>query len=198
MGSLSEKNQVKVERYNSDKTFKFGRGERRKSLGFWRIPCFMAGRAVMLETDMVKADIPCLLSKPALKRTGTVLRLDKDQAELFGNVINLDCTSSGHYALEIEDVKNEEVEEILINDLAVDYSQKVKQIVKIHRQFAHPLRPPMEQLLKDSGNLDDDAKDILDKLYSKCDICHQFASTKSRPAVGLPLGSDFNECVAMI
>ena len=66
----------------------------------------MAGRNVMLETDIVNADIPCLLSKPALKRAGTVLRLDEDKAEIFGNEINLDCTSSGHYALEIEDCKN--------------------------------------------------------------------------------------------
>ena len=62
--SLSEQSQAKVEKYESEKTFKFGGGERRKSCGFWRIPCFMAGRNVMLETDIVNADIPCLLSKP--------------------------------------------------------------------------------------------------------------------------------------
>ena len=50
------------------------------------------------------------LSKSALKKAGTVLRLDEDKAEIFGNKINLDCTSSGHYALEIEDCKNEKVD----------------------------------------------------------------------------------------
>ena len=54
--------QAKVEKYDSKKTFKFGGSERRKSRGFWRIPCFIAGKNVMLETDIVSADIPCLLS----------------------------------------------------------------------------------------------------------------------------------------
>ena len=162
----------------------------------------MAGRNVMLETDIVNADIPCLLSKPALKRAGTVLRLDEDKAEIFGNEINLDCTSSGHYALEIEDCKNEKVEglydeEILINELSNDYQSKVVQLVKIHKQFAHPIRATMEQLLKESGNIDNEVREILDKIYAKCDICHRFASTKPRPAVGLSLARDFNECVAM-
>ena len=42
--SLSEKSQAKVEKYESEKTFKFGGGERRRSRGFWRIPCFMRGQ----------------------------------------------------------------------------------------------------------------------------------------------------------
>ena len=48
VGTLSEHSQAKVEKYESEKTFKFGGGERRKSYGFWRIPCFIAGRNAML------------------------------------------------------------------------------------------------------------------------------------------------------
>ena len=67
----------------------------------------------------------------------------------------MDCTSSGHYALEIEapEMKSEE-NEVLVNNLSAEYSEKVKQMVKIHKQFAHPVRAAMEQLLKDSGNID--------------------------------------------
>ena len=97
---------------------------------------------------------------------GTVLRLDEDRAEIFGNTINLDCTSSGHYALEIEDCKTEEVkisnEEVFVNELSKDYQSKVKQLVKIHKQFAHPIRSAMEQLLKESGNINNEVKEILD------------------------------------
>ena len=149
----------------------------------------MVGRNVMLETDIVNADIPCLLSKPLLKRVGTVLRLDKDKAEIFGNEINMDCTSSGYYALEIEDCKTEKVkgscdEEILVNELSNDYQSKGKQLVKIHKQFAHQIRATMDQLLKERGNFDNEGREILDKIYAKCDKCHCFASTKPRPAVG--------------
>ena len=57
-----------------------------------------------LETDIVEADIPYLLSKEALKKVKTVLRLETDQAEMFCKEIDLECTRSGHYALNIEDV----------------------------------------------------------------------------------------------
>ena len=143
VGSLSEDSQSKVERLESSKTFRFGGGERRKSCGLWRIPCRMAGKNVMLETDVVDADIPCLLSKTALKRAGTILKLDTDQAEIFGNVIDLECTTSGHYALDIRDVEREE--EVYIGELTNDYEKKEKEVVKIHKQFAHPSRPNMEQ-----------------------------------------------------
>ena len=196
VGSLSEESQAKVEKHESVKTFRFGGGERRKSLGFWRIPCKLAGRKVMLETDVVEADIPCLLSKAALKRAGTVLKLETDQAEIFGRTIDLESTSSGHYALPIKDV-GENQDEVLIAELGEDYERKEKLVVKIHKQFAHPSRRNMEQLLKDSRNMDDDVTKILDKIYSKCVICLQFASTRPRPCVGMPMGKDFNDCVAM-
>ena len=160
IGSLSEESQKKVEKYESTKTFRFGGGERRKSLGFWRIPCKMAEKNVMLETDVVDADIPCLLSKSALKRAGTILKLETDQAEIFGNVIDLENTTAGHYALSICDVGNEE--EVLIGVLDDDYNKKAKEVVKIHKQFAHPPRPNMDQLLKDSGNMDADVVSILE------------------------------------
>ena len=196
VGSLSRESQAKVEKLESAKTFRFGGGERRKSLGFWRIPCKIAGKNVMLETDVVEADIPCLLSKAALKRAGTVLKLETDQAEIFGRTIDLESTSSGHYALQILDV-GENHDEVLIAELGVDYERKEKEVVKIHKQFAHPSRRNMEQLLKDSRNMDDDVCKILDKIYSKCVICLQFASTRPRPSVGMPMGRDFNDCVAM-
>ena len=114
----------------------------------------------MLETDVVDADFPCLLSKSALKRAGTILKLETDQAEIFGNVIDLENTTAGHYALSICDVGNEE--EVLIGVLDDDYNKKAKEVVKIHKQFAHPPRPNMDQLLKDSGNMDADVVSILE------------------------------------
>ena len=130
VGSMSEENQVKVEKLESIKTFRFGGGERRKSLGFWRIPCKIAGRKVMLETDVVEADIPCLLSKAALKRSGTVLKLETDQAEIFGMTIDLESTSSGHYSLEIFDV-GENQDEVPIAEFGSDFESEEKHIVAV-------------------------------------------------------------------
>ena len=128
VGSLSEESRAKVEKLESVKTFRFGGGERRKSLGFWRIPCKLAGRNVMLETDVVEADIPCLLSKADLKRAGTVLKLKTDQAEIFGRTIDLESTSSGHYALKILDVGENEYE-VLSARFGADFERKEKEII---------------------------------------------------------------------
>ena len=76
----------------------------------------------------------------------------------------------------------------MITELGDNYERKEKQIVKIHKQFAHPSRRNMEQLLKDSRNMDDDVSRIFEKIYSKCMICLQFASTRPRPSVGSQWG----------
>ena len=82
----------------------------------------------MLETDVVEADIPCLLSKAALKRAGTVLKLEADQAEIFGRTIDLESTSSGHCALQISDV-GENRDEVLIAELGTDYERKEEKFI---------------------------------------------------------------------
>ena len=81
----------------------------------------------MLETDVVEADIPCLLSKAALKRAGTVLKLETDQAEIFGRAIDLESTSSGHYADKILDV-GENQDEVSIAECGAHFERKEKHI----------------------------------------------------------------------
>ena len=78
--SLSTEMQKKVERCPSRKVFKFGSGVRHCSLGLWKIPLTIAGKNVMLQKDIVDMDLPCLLSRPALKRAGCTLLLENDQA----------------------------------------------------------------------------------------------------------------------
>ena len=79
----------------------------------------------MLETDVVEADIPCLLSKADLKRAGTVLKLETDQAKIIGRTIDLQSTSSGHYALQILNV-GENQEEVLITQLGDNFEKRNK------------------------------------------------------------------------
>ena len=91
--------------------------------------------------------------------------------------------------MDVKESKNSEEDEgVFIADLSPNYSEKEKQVVKIHKQFAHPKRQVLEQLLRDSGNLNEEVHRILDKIYTKCQVCHEFAASKPRPVVGLPLG----------
>ena len=82
--SLTPEMSKKVEKSISCKNFKFGSGQKYPSLGVVRIPLKMADKNVMLETDVVDMDLPCLLSRPALKRAGFTLLLETDEAIING------------------------------------------------------------------------------------------------------------------
>ena len=58
-----------------------------------------------IETEVVPADVPLLLSKASMKRAGTVLDMEHDRAVMFNKPVKLDFTSSGHYCVNIIDNK---------------------------------------------------------------------------------------------
>ena len=100
--SLDDKGKLRVKFSKSDKIFKFGGGERLPSIGQFKIPITLAGKQVILVTDVVKSDLPLLLSKKAMKAAHIKLDLEKDCAEIFGQNIILNETSSGHYCVPID------------------------------------------------------------------------------------------------
>ena len=62
--TLHPSTQKMISAQPSENIFKFGGGERRKSMGLFSIPCSVAGKNILLITDVVKQqDLPCLLSK---------------------------------------------------------------------------------------------------------------------------------------
>ena len=48
-------------------------------------------------TDVVKSEIPLLLSKESMKKVGTKIDFVKDKVIIFGKEISLQFTSSGYY-----------------------------------------------------------------------------------------------------
>ena len=193
--SLSAKNRALVQKFPSEKIFQFGGGETKRSIGLWRIPVKLAGRNIILETDVVHSFIPCLISKQSLKRVGCKLDIENDQAIIFGRKINLDSTTAGHYTVEFKD--QSDPEHVFIGAIVGNYETKAKMVVDIHKQFAHPSKLTFIQLLKDSQDWDEDIQDIVDKIYLKCIICLESSKSKPRPKVGMPLSRDFNEVVAV-
>ena len=51
--------------------------------------------------------------------------------------------------------------------------------------------------MKDADVWREEFKDDIDKLYEKCQICHQFAKTPTRPVVSLPMANKFNDKVVL-
>ena len=117
-------------------------------------------------------------------------------AEILGKEVILNVTSSGHYCIPISrEIQEEKVYAVKLSDMSKD--EKYKTILKLHRQFAHPPKKRLVNLMKDAGVWQEEYEEVVEEINQKCDICKEFAKTPPRPVVGFPMASKFNEKVAM-
>ena len=114
----------KVKTVASHRAFKFGDGNIVHSFQRASLPAVIGNTKCNIETEIVKCDIPLLLSKSSLKKAGTILDLKNDQATMFERPVKLEFTSSGHYCINIlkdrlenrnETLQEEEILEITGN-----------------------------------------------------------------------------------
>ena len=99
--SLSRCDRRKVQQKGSRTAFKFGGGRMLKSEGEYWLPVVIAGKEVTVRTEVVKSDIPLLLSREAMKKAGVKIDLGKDTVTIFGEDQVLKITSSGHCCVPI-------------------------------------------------------------------------------------------------
>ncbi|KAL5006315.1 hypothetical protein ScPMuIL_015121 [Solemya velum] len=81
--ALNSDQKQKVTKSQSDKRFRFGDGNVVTSRQKVTIPAKIWKMKCNIEAEVVKADIPLLLSKESLKRAETVLDLSNDSATMF-------------------------------------------------------------------------------------------------------------------
>ena len=193
LSSLDENQLKNVQKSASQKTFKFGGGNKLPSNGQYVLPAVMAGKRVTIKTDVVDSDIPLLLSKNAMKKACMKLDLESDTAEIMGTKIHLNCTTSGHYCIPIGDEKD--VFNVDLENASVQQREKILQ--KLHCQFGHASSQKLINLLKDAKVWQHEFKDSLDDIIKHCEICQQFSKTKPRSIVSFPLAKAFNEVVSL-
>ena len=120
----------------SEKLFRFGDGKTVKSFSKAKIPVCIGKKKCHIETEILKSNIPLLLSKSSLKKAGTILDLSKDKAVMFDEPVELHFTSSGHYCIDILDKSNQPViteDEILVVDDDMDKSKQRNMLQKLHK-----------------------------------------------------------------
>jgi hypothetical protein len=182
------------------------RGPRTPSIGKIKLPAVLGTKNVMIETDIVDADIPMLLSKTSLKNARALLDFDSDTAVMFGEKITLIATASGHYAvpLTVARYENQAQQQIaLVTRIASkvldDDTNKVAE--KLHRQFCHCSANRLIKLVQLSQLWNKDRErqivESISKVSSSCITCKRFKRVPPVPVVSLPLASQFNEIVAM-
>ena len=198
INSLNEVDRKKIKQTTGERTFKFGGGTRLKSRAEYCLPAVIAGKEVTIKTDVVGSDIPLLLSRTAMKRAGVKMDLENDSATIFGKDIALNLTTSGHYCIPIDRTENIAVEEVFSVKLEeMGRQDKVKTLLKLHRQFAHPRPRKLKSLLQDADIWRDDYQELLEEIDRKCELCKRYSKTPARPVVGMPMATQFNEKVAM-
>ena len=197
--SLSPEELNEVQQSESETVFKFGGGRKLKSTGKWTIPCTLAGVQCSLSTDVVDSDIPLLLSKNAMKKAKVKLDLENDCASIFGKEVELQCTSSGHYSVPLQEteVPLDTALNVMMYSNEETTSSKLKKIEKLHKQFGHPTSQRLRALMKDAGVLDSELIELVEDVTKGCEVCKVYKKTPSRPVVSLPLATEFNEVVAM-
>ena len=82
-----------------EKLFQFGNEGVLKSISRYRLPAVLGDKEVLIDTEIIDSDIPLLLSKEAMKKSGMVLYLSEDTAVIFEKRIPLNTTTAGHYLI---------------------------------------------------------------------------------------------------
>ena len=202
---LTSEERIKIKEETSESTFRFGDGRVYESLKKVILPIKIAGIDWRITTDVVECYIPLLISKKSMKKAHMKINLENDTALLkVGKKyreVKLDCTSSGHYRLALQDPekirrKVEEIEEILIT-LGQDGNEKRKNIKKLHHQFGHPSIKRLRQLLIDAKIEDNECHSLIEEITNGCDTCLKFKRTPSRPIVTMNMASEMNDIVAL-
>ena len=107
--------------------------------------------------------------------------------------MKLNTTNSGHYILPLDDVKGgpkNENQVFVVEKMLQDKEFTEKEITRIHRNFGHPSRTVMEQMLKNTPS-------ILNELNESCMTYLKFKKSIPRPKISPPMASNFNDCVCM-
>ena len=183
----------------SSRAFKFGDGKVVNSFMRATIPAQIGSTNCKIETEIVKADIPLLLSKSSLKKAGTILDLKNDKATMFDKPVELEFTSSGHYCVNITKSKPElsSLDNVLNVTDEMSPTEKRKTLVKLHKQFGHATYNRLAKLLNKAGTNNTDTLDLLRSVCENCEICITNKRPSPKPVVGLPLATEFNETVAV-
>ena len=92
----------KIKLSPSDRMYKFGGGERRKSKGIVKLPCILGGKLrTDVQTEIVDAEKPLLIVNSSLKKAKAIMYIGENKIDLMGFKMDMGETSSGHFSLTV-------------------------------------------------------------------------------------------------
>ena len=208
LSHLSSKLRSSVKRATSERVFKFGGGERRKSKGVVVLPCSIGGKNLRLQTEIVDAEFPLLLGNSFLKKASAVLFIGEEKARILGSEVSMKETCTGHFAISIclpvegvdfIKVQDNGLAEKRVHECLVASTDELSynDVVKLHQIFGHVSVRKLEKLISNSNKLTNDVKGFLQDVEKNCKSCKVNKISKPRPMVSLPRASQFNQIVSV-
>ena len=203
IASLPEKYKVMVSGPNKGiKKFQFGNLGVLESVGQYIIPALIAGELDKLVVDVIKSDIPLLMSKGDMRKRGMILDLPENKVVFKGKNRSeeLGITSAGHFILHLMKIGKDvlKAEEIFTVDLkSCSESECRKALEKLHKQFGHRPKKCFVELLKSANVWNHNMERLLDKIIEGCEGCILRKRCPDRPAVAMAMATEFNEKVAI-
>ena len=159
--SKEDKKRVKLEK--SERIFKFGGGEKRKSKCLLEFPCNLGGKNIKLRAEVIDAELPLLLGNNSLEKAEAVLHIGKKKAKLFGEVLDMAKTDSGHYSLSINSQPEDEV--IDPNDVKCLVTESADELTdaelkKIHHTLGHNSAEKLAKLIMNAKRTSNKAETV--------------------------------------
>ena len=189
--------QIKVE--PSSRVFKFGGGQKRKSVGTFYIPCSLNNKNIVLVMDAVEQDdLPLLLSKESMKKAGVTVDYVNDTAMFFNQKVQLKENEAGHYVIQLADyIHGEEEWSVMWSSEGKDDDEAMEDLARMHHGMGHPSQKSFELMLKNDGSLTKNVHDLVNKLYKLCVTCYKFKKSKPIPKVAPPMSRHVNDCMTI-
>jgi hypothetical protein len=94
LGNLSQTDKARVEETSSCVPYQFGGSDVINSNLRAVIPIYVGSQQGSLQMEIVNSDLPLLISKNTMKKSGMVLNFDRDTATFNWEEVNLGTTTS--------------------------------------------------------------------------------------------------------
>ena len=171
--SMSEDQKTNLKCDESNAVFRFGDSSPLTSMMKVFLPVTIKDKNLFLPTDVVDADVPFLLSKEALKRGKAITNFENETIQIYDSEQPLLCTTSGHYAIPIKPHSVELTADVVM--LVIKEDSKVKVVAKkLHHQFGHPSAKRLINLVKNSGEENEELFKALEEVGNSSDFIYLF------------------------
>ena len=135
-----------------------------------------------------------------MEKTNTNIDLKRQEVTMLDQKVPMFISSSGHYCIPLTKEKRAICQNNTHATLIFNNPGKTKKQIaeKLHSSFSHPSAHKLKALVNSSGHYKD--KELIkeiENISKNCTICKEFRRPPRRPVVGLPLATNFNECLQL-